>query len=87
MEKSTQMTFEGGTAVTATHTGSYRVKFARNEFLELVGIAQPEIIYHRKSMHFFAYDGFVMYSFECNDTDFRQKIIHAIEFSSYEWRR
>ncbi len=75
----------GAAAAAAQFTSSYRVKFTRDEFLELVGIAQPEIIYHRKRMHFFAFDGFVMYTFECTDEDFRQKIIHAIEFSNMAW--
>ena len=71
--------------VASQHSSSYRVKFQRREFLELVEIAQPKIIYHRKRMHFFAYDGFVMYTFECDDSDFRQKVIEAIEFSNYQW--
>jgi hypothetical protein len=66
-------------------SSSYRVKFCRREFIELVEIAKPEIIYHRKRMHFFAYDGFVMYTFECEDRDFTQKVMHAIEFSNYQW--
>ncbi|MHA1934369.1 MAG: hypothetical protein ACW97A_03725 [Candidatus Thorarchaeota archaeon] len=77
---------DGGAAAAATlHTSSYRVKFQRQEFLELVEIAQPKIIYHRRRMHFFAYDGFVMYTFECESEDFRQKIIPAIEFSNTQW--
>ena len=43
------------------------------------------IIYHRGRMHFFAYDGFVMYTFECKDEDFGQKVLKAIEFSNYQW--
>ena len=74
------------TAVVASqHTSSYRVKFRRKEFLELVEIAKPQIIYHRKRMHFFAYDGFVMYTFDCENTDFSQKVLEAIEFSNYQW--
>ena len=60
------MATAGGTAAVvaaAQHASSYRVKFRRKEFLELVAIAKPKIIYHRKRMHFFAFDGFVMYSF------------------------
>ncbi|MCW4041418.1 MAG: hypothetical protein NWE83_11800 [Candidatus Bathyarchaeota archaeon] len=72
-------------AIAAQHTSSYRVKFRRREFLELVAIAKPTIIYNRKRMHFFAYDGFVMYTFECEDHDFSQKVMHAIEFSNYQW--
>jgi hypothetical protein len=73
------------TIIAAQHTSSYRVKFRRREFLELVAIAKPTIIYHRKRMHFFAYDGFVMYTFECEDHDFSQQVISAIEFSNMAW--
>jgi hypothetical protein len=73
------------TIIAAQHTSSYRVKFQRREFLELVAIAKPQIIYHRKRMHFFAYDGFVMYTFECEDHDFSQQVISAIEFSNMAW--
>ena len=69
----------------AIASSSYRVKFEREQFLELVEIAKPEIIYHRRRMHFFAYDGFVMYTFECKDSDFKQKVLHAIEFSNQPW--
>jgi len=72
-------------AIAAQHTSSYRVKFQKKEFLELVEIAKPRVIYHRKRMHFFAFDGFVMYTFECEDSDFKQKILHAIEFSNQAW--
>lgn len=71
--------------IAAQHTSSYRVKFRRREFLELVDIAKPQIIYHRNRMHFFAYDGFVMYTFECDSRDFSQRVIEAIEFSNYRW--
>jgi hypothetical protein len=76
-------------AVAATRTkyvsSSYRVKFKRQQFLELVDLARPDVIYHRKRMHFFAYDGFVMYTFECENIDFTQKVIEAVEFSSEPW--
>jgi len=72
-------------AVAAQHTSSYRVKLQKQEFLKLVEIAKPKIIYHRRRMHFFAYDGFVMYTFECEDSDFKQKVIQAIEFSNEAW--
>lgn len=82
------MAYLGGAAAAAAvvqHTSSYRVKFRRKEFLELVEIAKPRIIYHRKRMHFFAFDGFVMYTFECDDSDFSQKVMETIEFSNYQW--
>lgn len=74
------------TAVVASmHSSSYRVKFNRREFLELVEIAKPRIIYHVRRMFFFAFDGFVMYTFECVHRDFDQMIIEAIEFSNQQW--
>jgi len=76
----------GAVAAAAQHTSSYHVKFERKEFLELVEIARPRIIYHRKRMHFFAFDGFVMYTFECEDRDLLdKKVMHAIEFSNMQW--
>ncbi len=66
---------------------SYRVKFRRKEFLRLVEIAKPRIINHRRRMHFFAYDGFVMYTFECDDSGFTPPIFEAIEFSNYTWSK
>ena len=66
-------------------SSSYRVKFRRREFLELVEIAQLRTIYHRRRMHFFAYDGFVMYTFECENSDFKQKVLDTIEFSNRPW--
>jgi len=71
--------------VVAQHTSSYRVKFKKEEFLELVEVAEPKIIYQTGRMHFFAHDGFVMYTFECKDSDFKQKVLHAIEFSNQAW--
>lgn len=79
------MATAGTTAAAAVTASSYRVKFRRAEFLELVNIAKPSIIYHRGRMHFFAYDGFVMYTFECKDEDFSQRVLKAIEFSNYQW--
>jgi hypothetical protein len=72
-------------AIAAQHTSSYRVKFKRKEFLELVEIAKPKIIYQTGRMHFFSFDGFAMYTFECEDSDFKQKVLHAIEFSNQAW--
>lgn len=66
-------------------SSSYRVKFRRREFLELVETAKPKIIYHRKRIHFFAHDGFVMYTFECDDSDFSQQVLDTIEFSNQPW--
>ena len=79
------MAVAGASAGASARASSYRVKFKREEFLELVEIAKPRIIYHRGRMHFFAYDGFVMYTFLCKDEDFSQKVMRAIEFSNYTW--
>ncbi len=79
------MAYGGEAAAAAAHTSSYRVKFKRSEFLELVQIAQPKIIYHVRRMHFFAYDGFVMYTFECDTNEFSHKVMQAIEFSNMGW--
>jgi hypothetical protein len=72
-------------AIATQHTSSYRVKFRRKDFLELVEIAKPKMIYQTGRMHFFAFDGFVMYTFGCKDSDFKQKLLHAIEFSNTQW--
>jgi len=72
--------------VAAAHPSSYRVKFRRKEFLESVDKAKPKIIYKRGKNHFFAFDGFVMYSQEGEDKDFTQKILEATEFSNSVWQ-
>jgi hypothetical protein len=66
---------------------SYRVKFERKEFLELVDIARPKIIYKRGNMHFFAFDGFVMYTMQCEGSNFSARILEAIEFSNQIWAK
>jgi hypothetical protein len=74
-------------ATTEMNASSYRVKFDRQNFLELVRIARLKIIYRRKNTYFFAYDGFVMYSDQCKSGDFSQVILDAIEFSNYQWTK
>ncbi len=82
------MVYAGGAAAAAAiSASSYRVKFRREEFLELVDIAKPSTVYQRGRMHFFSFDGFVMYTFQCSDEDFpAQRVLHAIEFSNYQWQ-
>jgi len=79
----------GGGAVAVSsvpkQTSSYRVKFKREQFLEIVEIAKPNVIYHRGRMHFFAFDGFVMYTFECKNSDFDQRVLDVVEFSNQAW--
>ncbi|MGE5532840.1 MAG: hypothetical protein ACM3UN_00670 [Bacillota bacterium] len=78
---------EAATAANEMNASSYRVKFDKKYFLELVRIARPRIIYRRKNMYFFAYDGFVMYCDQCDNSDFSQIILEAIEFSNYQWAK
>lgn len=75
-------------AIAATlNTSSYRVKLRRREFLKQVEIAKLRIIYRHPRIHFFAFDGFVMYTFECEDSDFpNQTIVEVIEFSNTPWQ-
>jgi hypothetical protein len=69
-------------------SSGYRVKFIREQFVELVRIAQPKIIYHVRNMYFFSFDGFVMYTMDCTQKDFAgQKIVEAVEFSNMPWAK
>ena len=79
---------EASTAAYETgEASSYRVKFDRENFLELEKIAKPKIIYKRKNMYFFAFNGFVMYCDQCTENDFSQRILDAIEFSNVQWTK
>ena len=78
---------ETSVAVAEFNASCYRVKFNKKEFLELVDMAKPRIIYRRKNMYFFAYDGFVMYCDQCSEEDFSVRILDAIEFSNYQWAK
>lgn len=79
------MAYAGGVAAaSAVSSSSYRVKFMRGEFLELVQIAKPGLIYQTGRMHFFSHNGFVVYTFQCRDEDFSQRVLHAVEFSNYQ---
>lgn len=77
----------GAVIAETSQASSYRVKFDLKNFKELVHIAKPKIIYRRKNMYFFAYDGFVMYCDEAESTDFSQWILDAIEFSNVQWSK
>ena len=74
-------------AAAAQSGSSYRVKLNREPFLELVRLAKPRVIYRRGRMHFFSYDGFVMYTFQCQEADFSQRVLEAIEFSNQPWQK
>lgn len=52
------MFYKGSVVVaTSVNSNSYRVKFKREEFLELVRIAKPKIINKTGRMHFFSFYG------------------------------
>jgi hypothetical protein len=36
-------------------------------------------------MHFFSHDDFAVYTFQYRDEDFTQRVLHALEFSNYQW--
>jgi len=83
---------EAASAATASESypSSYRLKFRREQFMELVQVARPKILYKRKNIYLFAYDGFVMYTSECSDEDFQVrgiKVLMALEFSNYPWQK
>jgi hypothetical protein len=80
-------TVEATYVAAESDASSYRVKFDRENFLELVRIARPKIIYRRKNMYFFACDGFVMYCDQCEASDFTERILDTIEFSNYQWTK
>jgi hypothetical protein len=78
---------EASTVDASDHTSSYRLKFSREKFLELVSVANPKIIYRRKNTYIFAFNSFVMYCDECQENDFSARIIDAIEFSNWSWAK
>lgn len=61
------------------------MKFKKKQFLKLVEDLKPKMVYHVKRMHFFASDGFVMYCMECQNSDFKQGTVEAVEFSNEPW--
>ena len=77
------MATAGATAAATIQASSYRVKFRREEFLRLVEIANPRIIYHRRRRHFFAFDGFVMYTCDCEVVDFNPPLDEALSVNAY----
>ena len=77
----------GAVIAETSEASSYRVKFERETFKELVRIAKPKVIYRRKNMYFFAYGGFVMYCDQAEPIDFSQRILDTIEFSNIQWSK
>ena len=77
------------TTTTTTEQASsstYRLKFRREEFMELISIANPRLVYRVKNFYYFSFDGFVMYSDDCREEDLMSyKIINAHELSNTPW--
>lgn len=61
-----------------------RIKLLKEEFLRLVKLSQREIIYRVKKTHLFAFDGFVFFCEECEDSDFDTVIVGS-ELSNITW--
>ena len=78
---------ESSMVVAESNSSCYRVKFDREQFLEFVDIAKPRIIYRRKNVYFFAFDGFDMFCDQFDSKDFSARILEAIEFSNYQWMK
>lgn len=69
-------------------SGSYRLKFRKEEFLSLIAEAQPKRLYRVNNVHYFSYDGFIMYCDENIDAAIAgRKVFNAIEFSNMQWRK
>lgn len=69
-------------------SSSYRLKFDRREFRELLEIAKPRIIYKVSRFHYFAFDGFTMYCDNYPDDELTAyRMIQAIEFSNASWTK
>jgi hypothetical protein len=86
MSTSTTTASVSAAVVSTMESSSYRVKFKRAEFLELLQLAQPKIVYYRGNNFFLAFDGFVIYSQQYDEEDFaNHRIVEAIELSNSPW--
>ena len=54
------------------HGSRGSVEFGRKEFLEIVHVEKPTIIYKTREKHFFFLAGLAVCSSACSDTDFDQ---------------
>lgn len=59
-----------------------RALFPRSKLKGWISAREPRIIYPRQRMHVFA---FVVYAFDCEDSDFSQRVMDTIEFSNHQW--
>ena len=72
------------------NVSSYRIKFDKSEFIQLVKIAKPDYLFAVKNMFFFSFQGFVVYSLDCKSedlVDLHIQILQAIEFSNSTWKK
>ena len=70
------------------HGSGYRLKFRKDEFLYLIKLADPKLIYKVSDFYYFNYDGFTMYSEDISEVDLEGYVIlSAIEFSSHAWSK
>lgn len=69
-------------------SSSYRIKFQKEEFLKLLEIANPKVVYQVNKFFYFSFDGFVMYTEHIDEFELsRYKVIRGIEFSNYPWTK
>jgi len=54
------------------HEGRSAVDFGRIEFLEIVHVEKPKIIYRGERKHFFFLAGLAVCTSECSDSDFER---------------
>jgi hypothetical protein len=57
------------------HGGRSAVDFGKVEFLEIVHVEQPRIIYRSQDKHFFFLAGLAVRTSECADVDFESRHI------------
>ncbi len=69
-------------------SSGYRLKFRKEEFIELLQIAKPIRVYKVRKFYYFSFDGFIMYCEECSNDDLMAyKVVNAIEFSNASWTK
>lgn len=56
--------------VVRVHGGKSTVDFGRVEFLEIIHVERPRIIYKGQHKHFFFLAGLAVCTSECSDSDF-----------------
>ena len=62
----------GEEEISRLHDWNSSVEFGRTEFLEIVHIENPQILYKSLGRHFFFLAGLAVCTSECRDDDFGQ---------------